>query len=328
MNIKKGMAISLALCITLSPMLAKAENEDIVPISAPISVISEGTVKETEYIHFAGKIEEIQAEGDHFSILVKNEKEDDFNELRAYVSKEVILLNDKDMNFAKKEDLKVGTTVTMYYYKHKPMGLSLPPVLTPDAIVINNADNENFMAVMVSKFDKDLLNAEKDLVIHVSDKTVIVDKDGNKVDKDELTDEDLIIFYDIVLESYPAQTHPKKIVVLEKEEPVVAKEFLLKKEFIKTIDGVTMIPLRLVGESLGYKVSWNEETKTAELLRGPQWNAVTLGEDNYNFAKMIVKLGTAPVLINSSTYVPLNYAEQVLIAEVEAMDNGDIKLKY
>lgn len=328
MNLKKGMAISLALSMILSPMLSKAENEDIVPISAPISVISEGTVKETEYIHFAGKIEEIQAGGDYFSILVKNEKEDGFNELRAYVSKEVILLNDKDMSFAKKEDLKIGTTVTMYYYKHTPMGLSLPPVLTPDAIVINNADNENYIAVMVSKFDKDLLNAEKDLVIHVSDKTVIVDKDGNKVAKEDLTDKDLIIFYDIVLESYPAQTSPKKIIVLEKGEPVVAKEFLLRKEFIKTIDGVTMIPLRLVGESLGYEVSWKQETKTAELLRGPQWNAVIIGKDQYNFARMMIKLGTAPVLINSSTYVPFNYIEEVLRAEVETMDNGDIKIKY
>lgn len=328
MNIKKGMAISLALSMTLSPMLAKAENEDIVPISAPISVISEETVKETEYIHFAGKIEEVQNEDNHFSILVKNDKEEGLNELRAYLSEEVILLNDEDMGFANKNDLKVGTTVSMYYYKHTPMGLSLPPVLTPDVLVINNTDNEKFIAVMVSKFDKDLLNAEKDLVIHVSDKTTIVDKDGNKVAKEDLADKDLIIFYDIVLESYPAQTHPKKIIVLEKEEPIVIKEFLLKKEFIKTIDGVTMIPLRLVGESLGYEVSWKQGTKTAELLRGPQWTAVTIGEDNYNFARMIVKLGTAPVLMDSSTYVPLNFVEKVLIAEVEAIDNGDIKIKY
>lgn len=318
MNFKKGMALSLALCMILAPVIAKAEGEVVVPISAPI---------ETEYIQFAGKIEEVQTVGDHFSILVNTGKEDGFNELRAYVSEDVIILNDKDMSFAKMDDLKIGTAVSLYYHKHTPMFTSLPPILTPNVIVINNSDKENFISVMVSKFDKDLLNAEKDLVIHVSDETVIVDKDGNKVAKEDLEDKDLIIFYDIVLESYPAQTHPKKIVVMPEEEKL-ANEFLLKKEFIKTIDGVTMIPLRLVGESLGYAVSWKQETKTAELLRGPQWTAVTIGKDSYSFAKMIVKLGTAPILINSSTYVPLNYVEQVLIAEVEAMDNGDINIKY
>lgn len=320
MNIKKGMALSLALCMILAPMLAKAETEVVVPISAPI---------ETEYIQFTGKIEEVQTVNDHFSMLIRNDKEDGFNELRAYVSEEVILLNDKDMSFVKMDDLKVGTTVSLYYHKDTPMMLSLPPILTPNVIVINNLDKENFISVMVSKFDKDLLNAEKDLVIHVSDKTTIVDKDGNMVAKEDLTDRDLIIFYDIVLESYPAQTYPKKVIVMDKREAEVEEnEFLLKKEFIKTIDGVTMIPLRLVGESLGYKVSWKQETKTAELLRGPQWTAVTIGKDSYSFAKMIVKLGTAPMLIDSTTYVPLNFIEKVLIAETETMDNGDINIKY
>lgn len=83
-----------------------------------------------------------------------------------------------------------------------------------------------------------------------------------------------------------------------------------------------MIPLRLVGESLGYEVSWNQETKTSELVRGPQWTALTIGEDNYNFAKMLVKLGTAPVLIEDRTFVPMSFIEEILKAEVEVMPEG------
>lgn len=49
--------------------------------------------------------------------------------------------------------------------------------------------------------------------------------------------------------------------------------------------------------------------------------------NNYNFAKMAVKLGTAPVIIDSKTYVPTNFIEEILKAEVEAIEDG-LKIIY
>lgn len=229
------------------------------------------------------------------------------------------------MEFADKEDLEVGTEVIIYYHKDTIMALSYPPMLSPDVVIIN--DNEE-QGTMVSKFDEEFLNAEKDLYARPSDETIIIDKDGKKLTKEDMKNRDAVIFYDIVLESHPAQTTPKKVVVMPiKENLPVVNEFLLDNGFIKEMSGKMMVPLRLVGESLGYEVTWNQETKTAELVRGAQWTAVTIGEDRYNFAKMLVKLGTTPVLIEDKTYVPMNFIEEILKAEVEVVPEG-LKILY
>jgi hypothetical protein len=218
------------------------------------------------------------------------------------------------------------------------MAMSYPPQLGPDVVVINEA--EEYQGVMVSKFDENLLNAEGDMIIRPSEETVIVDKGGESLEIEDLAHRDLIAFFDIVMTSYPGQTSPKKIIVMPEREEVGQvdevdevegekrfKEFVLGNEFIKEVDGFKMIPLRLVGESLGYEVTWNQETKTAELTRGAQWTAVTIGKDNYNFAKMLIRLGAAPELIDSKTYVPQSFIEEVLKAKVEIIPEG-LKILY
>ena len=64
-----------------------------------------------------------------------------------------------------------------------------------------------------------------------------------------------------------------------------------------------MLPLRDIAEALEYEIKWNNESKTAELNKRHNGTAITIGEDNYNFAKMLIKLGTAPEVKDSSTYV-------------------------
>lgn len=329
MNIKKNLALSLAAVLTISPMVIKAEEMEAIPISLPIENV-EDEVKILEYIEFRGKIEEAQAEGELFYIVARNDLEVGLDAMKAYITKDVILINNKSMDFIEKDDLIVGSEVIIYYHKDTIMLESYPPMLTPNVVVIDeNNEDDGWMSTMVSKFDKDFLNAEKDLYARPSDETIIIDKDGNKLTKDDLVDKDLIIFYDIVLLSYPGQTSPKKVIVMTEREPQVEvmNEFFLENQLIKEIDGVKMVPLRLVGESLGYEVSWKQETKSAELVRGAQWTQITIGEDIYNFAKMLVKLGTAPVLVEEKTYVPMTFIEEVLKADVEVMPEG-LKIVY
>lgn len=326
MDMKKGMAVTLAACIALSPIATLAEKENGIDVQAPVTAI-EDDIKANEFIEFKGKIEEItnstgeQDQGGIY-VLAKNDKD----ALSTYVDENLIILSKKSMDFVKKDKLEVGMEVSIFYHKDTPMALSYPPMLYPNVIVIN--DNEEYLGVMVSKFDEGLLNAEEDMVISPSEKTIIVDKDGKEFAKEELKNRDLIVFYDIVLKSYPGQTSPKKIVVMPEKEEKELNEFIIDAGMVKQIDDVKMIPLRLVGEALGYKVSWNQGTKSAELTRGPQWILVTIGQDNYNFAKMLIKLGTSPALIESKTYVPLVFIEEVLQANVDLLDNGGIKVSY
>lgn len=72
-----------------------------------------------------------------------------------------------------------------------------------------------------------------------------------------------------------------------------------------------MVPLRSVAESLGFKVSWNEERQGITLDDGKINTTVYIGEDNYYMASSFsigmcapTALGAAPVLKDDTTYVP------------------------
>ena len=331
MNIlKRGLAISIATVMTLTPAITMAENTEFVPISAPVVISEVEQEKEANYIEFSGKITEVNKDGKNTFILVANDNKDGFNELRVVLG-DSVLLSDKTMDLAKEDLLKKNVKVSVFYNKNTPMTLSLPPMISPDAIVIK--ETEEPTSVMVDKFDDKFLNEKGDLYLLVSEKTNIIDVEGNKMSKADLANRDLVVFYSIVLESFPGQTSPDKIIVLpikeelEEETPVEVKEVILNKQLVFINDkGVTMIPLRYVAEELGYEVKWNGETKSVEITKGPQWSLVTIGEDNYNFAKMRIKMGTAPIIINGSTFVPLNFAEEVLMSTIEIMENGFIKI--
>ncbi|MFC4099920.1 copper amine oxidase N-terminal domain-containing protein [Paenibacillus xanthanilyticus] len=77
-----------------------------------------------------------------------------------------------------------------------------------------------------------------------------------------------------------------------------------------------MIPLRDMAASLGYSVTWNGKTQSAELTKGAQWTSVKPGADQYSFARMLIKLGAAPEQKNGKIFVPDSFAAQVLQADV------------
>lgn len=90
--------------------------------------------------------------------------------------------------------------------------------------------------------------------------------------------------------------------------------------------GFTMVPLRALAEKLGYQVTWNPHTRSVELTQGPQWAAVTVGKDQYSFAKMVRTLGTAPEARKGAVYVPLAFAEEILQAVVTMDQEGNIQI--
>lgn len=90
-----------------------------------------------------------------------------------------------------------------------------------------------------------------------------------------------------------------------------------------TADGVTLVPLRLAAERLGYSVDWVNETRSAELSKGGQWTAVYEGKDAYSLNKTADrKLGAAPVIIKGSMYVPAEFFSDILSASVTAKNGG------
>ncbi|MBG9790067.1 peptidase [Brevibacillus laterosporus] len=89
---------------------------------------------------------------------------------------------------------------------------------------------------------------------------------------------------------------------------------------------VLMIPLRTISDQLGYQVTWNAETKSAELQKGAQWTAVAVGKDQYSVNKMYMQLGSAPESKAGVTYVPVSFFDKVLHQQVIVEDDGTIKI--
>lgn len=87
-----------------------------------------------------------------------------------------------------------------------------------------------------------------------------------------------------------------------------------------------MIPLRQIAEAIEYEVKWNNKLRSVELTKGAKWTSLTIGQDNYNFAKMTVKLGAAPELTEGTTFVPLTFLEEVLRVDVDITEEGIINI--
>ncbi|MCK8060727.1 MULTISPECIES: stalk domain-containing protein [unclassified Fusibacter] len=79
------------------------------------------------------------------------------------------------------------------------------------------------------------------------------------------------------------------------------------------IDGVVMVPLRSTLEKMGYKVTWNQETRRVEIQQGAQWTSVGIGENAYFKNRMApAPLSAAPVIVNGRTLVPAEFFSVIL----------------
>lgn len=321
-NKKIVLSLGLSLAMVFTGGMAAFANEvdesKVVPISAPVED------EEFEFTRFEGKVEEINTEGSSFMILVKNKAEEGMDSLYAHIHEDVLLLSEKNMEAAEKEDIEVGMDVSVIYHKITPMTLSIPPQLSPNVILLHDGANHG---TYVEYFNDELLSGDGSLRLRISDETVIEDYEGKSLTKDDIYERDLIIFNTIVQPSHPAQTTPEKIIVMPEREMVGNQAIVLKEEVITMADGLKMIPLRMVAESLDFEVTWNAEDKSVEILRGPNWSTLTIGENVYNFAKMLIKLEAAPIIVEAQTYVPVSFAEQVLQAEVIHEEDGSIIIK-
>ncbi len=82
---------------------------------------------------------------------------------------------------------------------------------------------------------------------------------------------------------------------------------------INVIDGVNMIPLSGVLRELGYEVKWNADTSSVDILKGPKWTTIKIGENAYFKNRMAASpLSAAPIIIKGRTLVPAEFFTVVL----------------
>jgi len=95
------------------------------------------------------------------------------------------------------------------------------------------------------------------------------------------------------------------------------------EQTVKNEAGVTLVPLRMAAETLGFGVEWRGETRSAELSRGAQWTSVTVDENRYFVNKMApVALSAAPIIADDTMYVPVDFFDGILGLRVVASASG------
>jgi hypothetical protein len=227
---------------------------------------------------------------------------------------------DKKTFFATDTPVKAGDQFTGFYDANQPSVKIFPPRYIAIVASVNDP------MIIVDIFNDKLLNLNQSLVLNIGDQTQILDRTGKPCSADALAGKILVVYTTVVMESFPAQTTPTKIVVLEESAPTPA--YLINGNAIDapgayvSQDGVTMIPLRLIAKALGYKYEYARKTKTVSL---DGRIGLRIGRDSYTLNRMApIQLGTAPAIKNNIIYVPLSFFEEVLKCENVSFDGAQI----
>ncbi len=236
-------------------------------------------------------------------------------------------------------ELTEGTQVIYFYDATKPMILIYPPQINADVVAVM----DDSRIIKVDVFNNDLVSQDNMLKLNISAETEVVLPDGSAY-VGGLENQKLAVIYDVSTKSIPAQTNPKKVVVLgditestgdlydenyipdvTKMDIVVGNEMRItdSKAFTND-DGVVMVPLRVIAEALGHEVGWDGETYTITI---GEKAALKIDAKDYTAVdEAIVTLEAAPVLVNDTTYVPLNFFTKVLMLNNAYVFEGQIDI--
>ena len=106
----------------------------------------------------------------------------------------------------------------------------------------------------------------------------------------------------------PAETAPAA--TIQQQSSIVVNGQTLN-QFSYEINGCTLVPARAVSDALGFKITWNSDDQSADIVGDAMKMNVKVGEDSYMATSTIAigatapaQLGSAPVLINDTLYVP------------------------
>ncbi|WP_069998333.1 copper amine oxidase N-terminal domain-containing protein [Cellulosilyticum sp. I15G10I2] len=287
--------------------------ESAIPISAPLD-----TIKHSHFNSFTGVVKELAAYPAIKGSIIVSVENDEGIPANIIISENTYIIGDAEIT--------KGATITGFYDATRPMILIYPAQYNAEVVVVGTPEQ----TIKVDVFDKDLVSADGLLKLNISKDTEIISHDG-KPFEGELASRKLAVLYGISTKSLPAQTTPSKVIVLfEEPEPVLPTsdaisdlELLINDKKIASPAVYTndlntlMVPLRAISEAVGFEVSWEERSKTIRVGKGI---SLAIDEDYYTYMKTApIQLGTAPELVENTTFVPLSFFKDVM-----RLDHADI----
>ena len=211
-----------------------------------------------------------------------------------------------DTYYVTDNELRVGAEITGFYDARAVHILIYPARYEAKVLAVDLPEGQS---IKVDTFDENMLSADRQLKLNISDETKIVLQNGETF-RGELKGKNLAVLYTFTTRSIPAQTSPVSITVLDAMDIVVDEmKIEAPATYIKE-DGTIMVPVRAVAEALGYEVGW--DYKTRQITLNDEISFV-LHEDSYSLLeKSTVQLGVDSELIDGRCYVPLSFFEKVV----------------
>lgn len=255
-----------------------------------------------------------------------------YNEIVLHIQAGTYIVDAQDGTQIPFTDLKKGDAVTAYY--SPVVTRSIPPQSSAIALVIGTPAKGNPGQYMKVAAVEQRPDGSVRVLCTNSERLVTIQPDIFAQPAAIKVGSELIVWYDIMTMSIPAQAGATKVVLLPVKADIRVhtgagtividkKELALgENDILKTNGNTIMLPLRVIAESLGYTVVWNGETRTVELQDGMRtMSTVTIGSNNYGRLKMVVQLDTAPEIVNGTTLVPVEFFTDVLNLKVDINDS-------
>lgn len=330
MKTKKILASFLSVSVLAAyPLFGAAASpiRELKPITDEVNPIST-PLEQASYFAFSGTVKEIEGTQpgglrDCKYVFVENAEG---QEAYFVISSNTFIINE--------EELKVGSEVTGFYDANKPMLMIYPPQYPVDVVAVNVEKNVKF-----DIFDEELISSDRSLKLNISSETEIVTQDGTAY-KGDLALQKLVVLFGASTKSIPAQTNPTKIIVLqeacsgngkdaplpvEKIEPrnfeiVVSNKKIQAPNTYLDISGTLMVPLRAVAESLGLKITWNNDLHQVTVGENI---ILTIGQSKYISPNSTANsLEKAPELKDGTTFVPVSlFSETITECNVSILED-------
>lgn len=270
-------------------------------VSAKEDVKIEVTSDEKAFVKVEGTIDGME-KNDGLTLYTIKWKEESFV---LAITKDTLIFD----NTGKKVKMKKGDKVSAYTHAEKPMIMIYPPQYTPDVVIVEN-DEAN--TAVVGIFDDELVDPYLKLQLNVDEGADISSASGDKVKANDLKGKDLLVFYKEATRSIPAQTTPEKVVILDVnavDEDATIEQMIEDDHYM--VEGVKMVPLRLLAEKLGYVV--DSTGVGAVVSKGAPSYTITRGQKEYGYNKSLLKFEAAPELLEpKKTYVPVEFIEEMM----------------
>lgn len=89
-------------------------------------------------------------------------------------------------------------------------------------------------------------------------------------------------------------------------------------------NGRTQLPIRAIGEELGFSVDWDSVLKKITLTKNDQTIVFHMGSNEFTKNGETIKMDTTPMLVNDRTFVPLRFLCEAVGYTVEYTDRTKV----